>query len=198
MWTRRAARYAAVLAVAGGVAIATTTPASAATPNTAVGIQAAGILPLGPLVVSTFPGTSPVILTGVDLPPLLTVGAVGAETGPTTAHAAVAGLSVSLPTLASVTVGAVESSCAYDPSTGDVTGETDVANGTIKLLGIETVLEADPAPNTTVTLPAGLGSLTLNQQTVEADGTLAVNAIAIDLLGLEHIVIARSVCNDAP
>ncbi|WP_018636170.1 hypothetical protein [Parafrankia elaeagni] len=110
-------RCAAVLAVAGGVAIATTiattTSASAATPNTAVGIQAAGILPIGPLVVSTFPGTSPVILTGV-------------------------------------------------------------------------------------TLPAGPGSLTLNQQTVEADGTLAVNAIAIDLLGLEHIVIARSVCNDAP
>ncbi|WP_018500894.1 choice-of-anchor P family protein [Parafrankia discariae] len=130
---------------------------------------------------------------------MLSTGAIGAEAGPTTAHAAVAGLSVSLSTLAGVTVGAVDSSCAYDPATGNVTGKTVIADGELHLLGIPIPLQVGPVPNTTVALPAGLGTITLNQQSTAPDGTLTVDAVAINLLGgLENVVIARSVCIDAP
>ncbi len=75
-------------------------------------------------------------------------------------------------------------------------GDADIVNGTLLLFG--TPIAIQPAPATTVVLPVNLGTLTLNQQTLAADGTLTVDALSINLLGgLENVVVARSVCNSA-
>ncbi len=77
-------------------------------------------------------------------------------------------------------------------------GDAHIVNGTLLLFGTPIAIQPDPAPDTTVVLPADLGTLTLNQQTLAADGTLTVDALSINLLGgPENVVVARSVCNSA-
>lgn len=198
MWVQRAARCFGILAVAGGVALATTSPASASAPNTGIGLRASGLIPRSPVVVSTFPGTSPNHRVGIRIPSLLSIGVVDTTTGPTSASATVGNVSVALSDVAIVRVGKVKSSCAYNPSTGTVSGDATVTNARIVLLGIPIALRLEQAPDTTIALPGGLGTLTLNHQTLGADGTLTVEAVSISLLGgLEKVVVATSVCNKA-
>jgi hypothetical protein len=195
--TRRPAEYVAVLAVAAGVILAASSPASAAPPNKGIALQATGLIPASPLVVSNFPGTSPNHSGSLNLPPLLTTGVADTAAGPTSASATVSNLSVFLPTLASVTTGTLTSSCSYSTTTGRVTGSGDIENGRVVLFGTPIALDPHPAPNTALNL-AGIGTLTLNRQTTAPDGTLTVDALSVQLLGgVENVSVATSVCNAA-
>ncbi|MEX5635295.1 hypothetical protein [Parafrankia sp. FMc2] len=166
IWTQRAARCADVLAAVGGLTLAHLSPASAAAPNTAVGLQATGLIPLSPLA--------------------------------TSARASVSSLSVAPSTLLAPNVGVLESTCSYGPSTGAVSGDADIPDGALVPLGTETPIEPDPAPGTTLNLAGGLGTVTLTQRTVAADGTLTVDALSISLLGgPQNVIVGTSVCNEA-
>ncbi|MCK9901773.1 hypothetical protein MXD63_17030 [Frankia sp. Cpl3] len=59
-----------------GLTLAPLSPAAAAAPNTAVGLQATGLIPISPLAASTFPGTSPNQLAAVAPDGTLTVDAL--------------------------------------------------------------------------------------------------------------------------
>ncbi|WP_018505899.1 choice-of-anchor P family protein [Parafrankia discariae] len=195
---QRTARCLGVLAVAGGVALATTTPATAAAPNIAVGLRASGAVPSGPAVVSTFPGTPQNHRVGLSIPSLISVGVIDTAAGPTSASATVGGVSAGLSGVATVSVDSIRSGCVYNPSTGTVTGSTAITNARIALLGIPVLIQPNPAPDTTIALPGGLGTLLLNHQTLTPDGTLTVDAVSVSLLGgLESAVVATSVCNKA-
>ncbi|MCM3920465.1 hypothetical protein ND748_02025 [Frankia sp. AiPs1] len=198
MWAQRTARCLGILAVVGGVALAAASPASAAAPNKAIGFQATGLIPGGPFPASAFPGTSPNSVVGLSLLPLLNSGAVSTAATPTSASVAVSGLAAALGPVAAVTAGTVTSSCFYNPFTGTVSGTADIRNGTILLFGVPITIQPNPAPGTTIVLPGNLGALAINQQTIAADGTLTVDALALSLPGgIEHAVVARSVCNRA-
>lgn len=197
-WAKRAARSTGVLTMAAGVALAVSTPASAAPPNTGTGLSATGLIPSNPLAVSTFPGTSPTHAANVDLSPLLTTGVADTAAGPMTASAAVSGLTVSFTPTAGLTAGALTSNCSYDPATGLVSGDSAIANGRILQRGRPIDLPPHAAPNTIIALPGLLATLTLNRQTTAPDGTLTVSALTMSLLGgLENVVVATSTCNAA-
>ncbi|KPM52326.1 hypothetical protein ACG83_28475 [Frankia sp. R43] len=193
----RSASGLGIVAAAAGLALAAGSPAVAAAPNAGVGLKATGIIPIAPTVVSTSPGTSPNHLASVNFAPLLSTGVIDTAADSTSAQAAVHNLSLALAPLLSLRVGTIESSCSYDPDTDAVTGDADIADGRLVVLGTPVVLQPNPAPNTTLDLASGLGTLTLNRQTVAADGTLTVDALSLNLLGLEKVDVATSVCNQA-
>jgi hypothetical protein len=195
--TRRAASYAGVLVVAVGIAFAASSPASAAAPNQGVALQASGLLPLNPLIVSSFPGTSPNHSVLVDLPPLLTAGVADSSAGPTSATATVSNLGLTLSSLVSLGASSLTSSCIYNAATDTVSATSDVENGGVVLFGAPIALNPHPAPNTTLNLP-GIATVTLNRQTTAPDGALTTDALAITLLGgVENVAIATTTCNRA-
>ncbi|ADP82578.1 choice-of-anchor P family protein [Pseudofrankia inefficax] len=197
LWAKRATHTAGVLVAAAGLALAASAPASAAPPNTATGLKATGLIPANPLVASAFPGTSPNHAASLNLPPLLTTGAVDTAAGPTTASATVSGLNISLSPLASLTAGTLTSNCSYNSVTGVVSADSNIENGKVVLLGTPIFLTPHPTPNTTLTLP-GLATLILNRQTTGPDGTVTVDALSVSLVsGLENVVLATSTCNAA-
>jgi hypothetical protein len=93
---------------------------------------------------------------------------------------------------------AVTSSCSFNTNTGAVTGTATINNGRVTVAGVPTAtLAANPAPNTTITVP-GVATVILNRQTSAGDGTLTVTAIYVSLLrSTQTLAIATSVCNPA-
>jgi hypothetical protein len=93
---------------------------------------------------------------------------------------------------------AVTSSCSFNTNTGDVTGTATITNGRVTVAGVPTTtLAANPAPNTTITVP-GVATVILNRQTTAGDGTLTVTAIYVNLLrSTQTLTIGTSVCNAA-
>jgi hypothetical protein len=96
---------------------------------------------------------------------------------------------------------AISSRCHADP--GGTTGSTSLA----KLTVAGTPVSVDPTSNTTV-LIAGVGTLTINEQTVDSSGTLTVNALHLHLAGFPlgsvgsataaDVILAQSRCGIDP
>lgn len=197
VWTRRTRRCAGILALAAGVVLAAVSPASAAAPNRADGLQLTGIIPADPFVVSTFPGTSSNHAGSINLPSLFSTGIVDTAASSTAAGATVNNLTLVLTSFAALNVGTLFSSCAYNPGTGTVSGTSQLTAGIIVGLGIPLPIATNPLPNTIIAIP-GVATLTLNKQVTAGDGTLTVNALSISLFGgLETITVGNSVCNAA-
>jgi len=192
------AKAAASISLAGGVLAMAAGPAFAASPNEAYAVQATGLITAGPLGEATFPGTSPVTLVNANVLGLLTTGVVTDTADATDASSTIANISADLTPLVTATATAVSSSCTFNTDTDTVSGTASIAGGQITLpLGTIT-LAANPAPNTVVAGLTGIATVTLNQQTTAADGTLTVNAIAITLLGsTQTLDIGTSICNAA-
>lgn len=87
-----------------------------------------------------------------------------------------------------------------DQVTASCSADTAGTGGSVTLVGASAAgvgtLEVSPAPNTGISIP-GVGSLTLNQQTISSDGTLTVTGLSLSLLpvvGTGTVNIARAVC----
>lgn len=157
-------------------------------------------------------------LAAVDANGLVTAKAATDTAGPTTASSTLADVEVlGALGLSPASINTVTSSCSYNSSTNTVSGTTSIVGGQL-LSGLSGLgglgglgglnglgglsgllplsLPANPAPNTTLTVP-GVLSITLNKQ-VSSGGTLEVDAVAISLLGTaETITIGTSICNSA-
>lgn len=99
------------------------------------------------------------------------------------------------------TIGADAITTSCDAKPGSVpTGKVSVVNGAMKTAGgIGGVqFPANPAPNTTVRLPAGFGSIVLNEQVQNSDGSLTVNALHVKVASgtplAGDLVIASATC----
>jgi hypothetical protein len=187
------------LAVAGGMIMMAAMPAVAAAPNLAYAAGATGPISVSPLGEATFPGKSPVTLVNADITGLLTTGVVTDTATATSASSSVADVSATISAAVStLSATAVDSSCSYSSTTGTVTGSTTITDGAVTLLGSPTItLDASPAPNTSIAVD-DLATVTLNRQTVAADGTLTVTAIYISLVGsLQTLSLGVSTCNMA-
>ncbi len=178
------ARLAAVVGMAGVIALAVAGPASAdVQKNEAWGIRANGLVNAGPFSHSEFPGGPQTDhLLSVSAPPLLTAGIVNTAAHATTASASVADLSLTLAALTSLSATAVGSSCQFHEATGTVSGASSIVDGRITLAaGAPITLLAAPAPNTNITVP-GVAKVVLNRQVTAADGSLTVDAVYVSLL----------------
>jgi hypothetical protein len=201
---RGLAKVTASLSLACGIAAAAAGPALAASPNEAYAAQATGPISAGPLDEATFPGTSPVSVNSDSIAGLLTAGLITDRASATGASTSVANVGVTLAaatallTAVSLTADAVTSQCTFDPNTDTVSGSATITNGTVNGGLISLIsLAADPAKDTTVTVP-GVATLTLNRQTTATDGTLTVDAIYVSLLNsTQTLSIGTSVCNTA-
>ena len=192
-------KAASLLSVAGGILAGFAAPALAATgTNEAYAAAASGVISISPpLADATFPGTSPATLLTINVAGLLGAGVVTDTAGPTSASSNIANVVVTLTPTAALTADAVTSSCSFDTTSGNVTGTASITNGKITVLGVPITLAANPAPNTTVSVP-GIATVVLNQQTTDVNGTLTVNAVSVSLLGsTQTLTLGTSICNKA-
>ncbi len=194
----RLAKVAASASLVAGAILATAGPAAAASPNSADGAAATGLITLNPVAPATYPGTSPNTVATLNVANLITTGIITDTADATSASSTIANPAVTLSALATLRARAVTSSCTFDPNSDTVTGTASLANARVAILGAANIaLAANPAPNTTVTVP-GVATLILNRQTTATDGTLTVDAIYVDLLGsTQTITVGTSVCNAA-
>jgi hypothetical protein len=189
-------KAAASLTLAGGVLAMAASPAFAASPNEAYGAAATGLISASPIGLATYPGTSPVTVANADIAGLLTTGIVTDTADATSASSTINNVSAALTALVSLTATSVTSSCTFDTDSGTVSGTASITNGQVTLPLTTITLAANPAPNTVVSGLAGIATVTLNQQIVAGDGTLTVNAIAINLIGsTQTLTLGTSVCN---
>lgn len=198
------------LATAGltfGLALATAAPAVAA-PNDTVNGSAFGasVTVLGEEVIAPVPTVSlgadgdseQTSLVAVPLSPLLTTGVLNASTsgapaaGTSTASASVADVQVAPaavgPSL--VSVDAVSATC-------DATREGETGSASIAGLAINgtPVVDATPGANTAIDVP-GVAKVTLNEQIQNADGSLTVNALRVQLFEGDgaDVIVASATC----
>jgi hypothetical protein len=187
------AKAAASISLAGGVLAMAAGPAFAASPNESYAVQATGLVNVSPVAEATFPGTSPVNLLHVNVAGLLTADIAHDTADATDASSSLAHIRATLSLVSALTIDAVNSSCTFDTNTDTVSGTASLIRGAVGPL----LLDANPAPNTTITVP-GVATVTLNQQTTAPDGTLTVNAVYISLLGsTQTLTLGTSVCNSA-
>jgi hypothetical protein len=191
-------KAAASASLVGGVILATAGPAAAAAPNTSDGAAANGIITLAPVAPASYPGISPATVASVDVAGLVTTGVITDTADATSSTSTIASLTGDVGAVLGLNAGAVTSSCTFNTNTGKVRGTASIADGTVNVLGTTIDLDASPTKNDTVAGLTGVATITLNQQTTAADGTLTVNAIAVTLLGTgETIDIGTSTCNAA-
>ena len=191
-------KAAASASLVAGAILATAGPAAAASPNASDGASASGLISVAPVAQATYPGTSPVSVLNATVGGL-TLGAVNDTADATSASSTIASTSGGLAGLLTLNSGTITSSCTFNTNTGAATGTATITNATATALGLAAVnLNANPDPNTTVLGLGDIATITLNQQTTAADGTLTVNAIAIKLLGTGQTVdLGTSTCNAA-
>jgi hypothetical protein len=191
-------KAAASASLVAGAIMATAGPAAAASPNSADGAAATGLISLDPVAPATYPGTSPNTVATLNVANLITTGVITDTADATSASSTIASPVATLSALATLRARTIESSCTFDTNTDAVTGTTTLANARVALTdAVNIPLDADPAPNTTVSVP-GVATITLNRQTTAADGTLTVDAIYVDLIGsTQTITIGTSTCNAA-
>jgi len=184
-FTRRRARLTAVIGLAALASLAFATPAQAAhgQPNTAEGILATGAIVAGPFAECNYPaGPFTDSAAGANIPGVLTAGAITCEATDRSARASVADLAVDLGALADLNANAVTATCAYDPASQQLSGDSQIAGGQVVLVGGAPItLDASPAPNTTVAVPGVPVTIILNRQVVNPDGSLTVTAIYVQL-----------------
>lgn len=200
-------RLTAVLAMTAVAVLALAGPASAAGPqNSAFGISAAGIIDIAPTPFASSPDgplmPDPVI--DFDIGTIVTTDTLNAQADGTSATASVEGLTVILaPATAlpatTLTADVVSSECSSNGTT--VTGSVTLTNAFLNLLGVPSELTV-VAPETSISIP-GVATILINHQTVDpVTGALTVDAIVIELLGLngavtQTITIASVTCQVA-
>lgn len=170
-----------------------------------VSANVASLVVVPPTVTSTYPPGGANSLAALNLGPInakvLQAATSGnPSTGTSSAGAGVAGVAVNLGGLATLNAGAVQATCTATPN--GATGSASVANlsATIaNLLPTALNVPINPAPNTTVAIP-GIASITLNEQSTDANGVLTVNAIHVTGLNgaLANVVIGHAQCGGAP
>lgn len=195
MVTIRSARVLA-LGVTVGLTLVTATPALAE-PNPGgingsafgLSVEAAGILNIGPTPQVVLPpdGTRQEESTvNVPLSPLVTADVLAVATegnaaaGTSTASATVTMVDV-LPSL----IPGGDSVLSADLINAQCTATTEGETGSASILNLqangEPLANATPGPNTEITVE-GLAEVVLNEQIMNADGSLTVNAVRITLL----------------
>ncbi|MGD6742420.1 choice-of-anchor P family protein [Streptomyces sp. BH106] len=196
-------------AVFAATLVATTagTAHAAAGESSAYGVKATlgSVVSVPETVKSAYPGGPPESnLAKVALGSIGSVNAVkttstgNATDGTTKSTARTAEAAVDL-TAASVGADAITTTCAAAPGAAPM-GKVSVVNGAAKTpAGIGDVeFPANPAPNTSLTLPAGLGSVVLNEQIKNSDGSLTVNAVHVKVASSTplagDLVIASATC----
>lgn len=189
---RRARRATALIVAAGAVALVAAPAATALDPganSSAFGVSANllnGVVNVPPTPTAVSPPNATNSVLNVNLGALGSVGAVDLTTnadsaaGTSDARASVADVgllkvgALQLPSIAAQAVVATCSAAAPDAPTG---ATTLVA----AQLGGKTALDLSPAPNTKLLNIKNLAVITLNEQIVNGDGSLTVNAIHIQL-----------------
>lgn len=213
---RRVRRTAAIGLMAGALVVGVGTPAHALEASS-YGVDVnvtllggVGLVDAGPLVPSAV-GDSPNSLASVAVPPVLTTGVVTTTatgdpvTGGFDSSATVADPAVNVAGVITLTAGVIGSTCTAAQAGN--TGDTELTGLAASIAGIPVVIPASPAPNTVVNLNIGLiqiAQLRLNEQIVNGDGGLTVNAVHLVLLGgvlgsvgSGNIVISSSTCGPA-
>lgn len=144
-----------------------------------------------PFVSQTGPGSRSATLASISVATLLTANtlAVSTQVGPdvsVTSTATVNSLSMAAGAISATNV---QSTCSATATS--VSGSTTIASLTIA--GVTTT-NLTPAPNTTINV-AGVGVLTLNEQTTSPAGSITVNAIHLNVAGSgADIIVAQSRC----
>jgi hypothetical protein len=174
---------------AGAIALMASPAAQALDPGanaSAFGIKAnvlSGTVNVPATPTSTFPPGGTNNLASVSLGAAGQVGAVNATTagdsatGTSSASGSVANVALlGLPN-AAITADAVDATCS-DTAPAAPTGQTTLTN--LKLAG-GNVVDLHPAANTKLLNLTGVAVITLNEQITNADGSLTVNAVHIQL-----------------
>lgn len=161
-----------------GVTLAETPVSTVASPNnTAVNISAGSLLSAGSLS------------TSVSIDP---------NNGNETASASTQNVGLSF-LGAGITGGAIASQCTAVVGQTP-TGMSTFANAVIKgPLGIPTItIPSNPAPNTTFGIP-GIANIVVNEQIMNPDGSLTVNALHVSILGSTggNVIVSSSTCGPA-
>ena len=181
---------------------ALTSPEATAYVVSADALNGAAAVPPQPL--STYPPGGTQSLANLTVGPFATDSALTATTagnpttGTSSASATVDQLGLTLGPGLTGSLTGVDATCSADPS--GATGNAVIASGTVTVLGIPTTLQANAPKNTSVTI-AGLGDLTLNEQSTDANGVLTVNAVHLVLLptlGGANVIIGHVECGGAP
>ncbi|KJK55049.1 hypothetical protein UK12_31085, partial [Saccharothrix sp. ST-888] len=162
------------------------------------------IVAVSPTPLSTYPPGGTQTLLGINAGPFVTSSTLTSTTagdpatGTSSASATVQQLAVNLGILGSLSLTGVNSSCSATPN--GATGSGVIASGTATVDALPPVaLQAHAAPNTSVNL-AGLGTLTLNEQSTDANGVLTVNAahlVLLPQLGAANVVVGHVQCGGA-
>jgi hypothetical protein len=169
-----------------------------------VSANVAGLVVVPPTVTSAYPPGGTNSLANLNLGPISATVLQAAtsgnpSTGTSSAGSSVAGVGVNLGGLAKLNAGAVQATCTATPN--GATGSASIANlsATVGLLSTALNVPVNPAPNTTVAIP-GIASITLNEQSTDANGVLTVNAIHVTGLNglLANVVIGHAQCGGAP
>ncbi len=198
----------AVTAVAGLGVLAAAPGAYASTGVNSFGLKLTllgGVGSLGPEPQSNL-ATPTNSLAAVTIPIIGTVGALttavtqDTTAGTESANASTATLAIgTLPVGGSIlSAGAITATCsATDGSSPTVTGTSTFAS----ISAVGATIPVNPGPNTSVTIPL-LGTLVLNQQITNPDGSLTVNAFHLTLLpalaGGGDLIVGSATCGPAP
>ncbi|MEU4802934.1 choice-of-anchor P family protein [Actinosynnema sp. NPDC023587] len=206
------AALAAVAALLIGAAPAPAAPGDASAYGAEVGLSLLGddAIAAGPFAAANAHGSTGTAFAGVDLPDLLTTGVVDTsasrddDTGGVRSRASTSDVRLDL--LSSVTGGitatAVEAGC---------TATREGVGGTTELVGLDPGrlgdVAAEPAPNTAVgveLLGADIARIVFNEQVVNPDGGLTVNAVRVTLvggvlgsIGTGDVVLSSATCGPA-
>ncbi|MGR6971644.1 choice-of-anchor P family protein [Streptomyces cynarae] len=161
-----------------------------------------GLVSVAPVPVSQYPPGGTVTQVGIHVGPfasnsLLTAATAGStSTGTSSAVATVDSLNADFGALGSIALTGVESECHATP--GGASGNGFINNGTVTVAGNTVSLQAGAGPNTVVNV-AGLGQITLNEQTVN-NGVLTINSVHLTLLpqlGGANVIVGHAECAGA-
>lgn len=204
---RIAPRLAGVTAAVMGTWLGFAAPAQAALTSPqatayVVGGQVLGItIPQTPL--STYPpgGT---VGTIINIPPVASSGTATATTagdpvaGTSSASATVQQLGVNLGTVGTLGFTGVNATCTAPAAPGIPTGDGLIATATLTVLGIPTNINIPAGKNSTPVSVAGVGTISFNKQTTDANNVLTVIAAEVALIGGNVLDIGVAQCGGAP
>ncbi|HEX4833145.1 MAG TPA: choice-of-anchor P family protein [Trebonia sp.] len=153
------------------------------------GVEATGLFNVDPTPLATAANPSPASVASAGITGFFTVNAISAQVSGNTTTASIAGVTALGGSPISVSAGAISSSCSVS-SSGAFTESSSIGNLTVPGLTIP----ANPAPNTTLTIPL-VGSVTLNEQGAgPTGGSATVTAVHFHYLTGEDVYIASSTC----
>ncbi len=158
---------------------------------------------VSPTPLSTYPpgGTQTVI--GLNVGPIASSSTLTSTTagdpaaGTSAASATVQQMSVNL-LVATASVTGINATCNATPT--GATGNGTIAAGTVTApLLPPLALTANAGPNTVVDIP-GIVTVTLNEQSTDANGVLTVNAVHLKVLGGNgaDVILGHAQCGGAP